>query len=391
MTLAADDAKKKKRIRFMRLKRLFHLKQRKEKVEGIVIDSDGAQGEHESKHAVASVTTPLVLRDNRIRNMQENGIEKEAKLNTYLRERGRIRFLYTFILMILIAVYLMTHQELFNSKLRKKLIHQQEKLTKQKYSQAANDNFEKLMNNQLPSKIPKGCQGTLLLLPHCDSRFSILYGSSEDDDHCNYLGLQRSYYLITQFGKNRRWNIPKDIYIFGSRYSSQRAIETMNPLQNYYSIRGRTSPVLFDDKNVLVQEISALLKGGNMCGQTVTITTASNSDIPVLAMNLGCGPLNAGAGCPMKYEEQDFDSVWELRFVFDEFGNQGLNYTLASNPLLRGKDIEHTLRWRVYGNVVKERFDPLAFSKKVGEFQRNATLEEKPRWMDTNIYATLQT
>ena len=128
-----------------------------------------------------------------------------------------------------------------------------------------------------------------------------------------------------------------------------------------------------------------------MCGQAVTITTASNSDIPVLAMNLGCGPLNAGAGCPMKYEETDFDSVWELRFVFDEFGNQGLNYTLASNPSLRGKDVEHSSRWRVYGNVVKERFDPLAFSKKVGEFQRNATVEEKPRWMDTNIYATLQT
>ena len=81
MTLAAHDTKKKKRIRFMRLKRLFHLKQKKEKVEGIVNDSsDGAQGEHESEHADASVTTPLVLRDNRIRKSQDDGIEKEAKL-----------------------------------------------------------------------------------------------------------------------------------------------------------------------------------------------------------------------------------------------------------------------------------------------------------------------
>jgi hypothetical protein len=52
-----------------------------------------------------------------------------------------------------------------------------------------------------------------------------------------------------------------------------------------------------------------------------------------------------------------------------------------------GNTEEGGLKWRVYGSVVKENFDPLAFSKLVGEYNASdMEVKVDPRWMNMTLY-----
>ena len=277
---------------------------------------------------------------------------------------------------------------------KSKEAHKHDVRTKETYSKNADDNLQTLLNTQPPTNTDVGCQGTVLLMPHCESSFKTDTGPGKNRDHCNFIGLQRSFYLITQFGNEKRWPIPRDIYVFGSTFRSKRAIETMIPLQRYYNVQGRMDPSTYNNRAKLVQRIGSLITSGELCSRVITVTTAFTVDIPDIASDLGCGPLDAGAGCPIIYNRDDVDSVWELRFVYDKKGNEGVDdddeiNSVNANTNENSDSDADKLIWRVYGNVVKERFDPLAFSKLVGDYDPGSPFQEEPRWMNMTIYKDL--
>ena len=137
---------------------------------------------------------------------------------------------------------------------------------------------------------------------------------------------------------------------------------------------------------MLVNDIASLDYKWRICSSVLVESTSFNSDIPEIASDLGCGPLNAGAGCPMTYDQLDHDSVWELRFVYDIYGDEGLNYTYGDNVNVDLTVEAQKVQWRVFGNVVKMRFDPLAFLKQVGEFKPGKNSSGVPLWMNISTY-----
>ena len=66
---------------------------------------------------------------------------------------------------------------------------------------------------------------------------------------------------------------------------------------------------------------------------------------------VGCGPLE---GCPVDYKGSEFDQVWQLKYVYRKFPR---NDKTPKNPY-----------WRIYGTTQNEGFDPLAYSKKMGDY-----------------------
>lgn len=288
--------------------------------------------------------------------------------------------LVSFIVFIIYNIFLRGTQSI---KQQLKTQHKQDVIVERKYSKEASEKIEKLLNSRPTLNTNQGCQGTVLILPHCESVFKSVLGQSQSKDRCNVLGLQRSYYLITQFGASKRWPSPKRLYALGSTFRRTRAIETVTPLQHYSKL-----PTIeeFSRRTMMVNDIASLITNGDICSSVLVISTSFNSDIPEIASDLGCGPLNAGAGCPMTYDQLDHDSVWELRFVYDVYGDEGLNYTYGDSTNVDLTLKARKVQWRVFGNVVKMRFDPLAFLKQVGEFKPGANSSEVPLWMNISIY-----
>jgi hypothetical protein len=318
-----------------------------------------------------------------VRPLLKNG--KEVKFHQRTRRRKSFTASVCAIVgasMLLVLIFILytviskgsqkLHQE-------RKRAHQHDIKTNEIYSKNADDNLQALLNTQPPTNTAVGCQGTVIIMPHCESYFKKEKGPGVDRDHCNYLGLQRSFYLITQFGTEKRWPIPRDIFVFGSKFRRKRAMETMLPLQKYYNVQGRSEPSAYSNRALLVKHIASLITNGELCSHIITVTTAFTIDIPNIASDLGCGPINAGAGCPIVYDRNDVDKVWELRFVYDEKGDESLENKIhgvdANSTVNLGAD---ELKWHVYGNVVSERFDPLAFSKLVGEYDPGASIQEYP-------------
>mmetsp|Transcript_16832 Transcript_16832/g.31879 ORF Transcript_16832/g.31879 Transcript_16832/m.31879 type:complete len:403 (+) Transcript_16832:392-1600(+) len=286
------------------------------------------------------------------------------------------------------------------------------------YSHRADLNLQHIFNSKPPTNTNVGCQGTVLIMPSCESSYE------DDNNRCNLIGMERSFYLITLFGSNRRWPVPLDIFVLGGGNGAgkgavdsgtvnkrQRAVETMMPLQLHYKVKNRSEPACYNKRRDLVKDVASLIKNGTMCGHMLTVTAADEYEIPLIASDLGCGPLNAGAGCPAVFGNGDSDSVWEMRFVYDEYGNVGVendddvavggNATTSKSTNddeteveeksnAKNQDDDGGLKWRVYGSVVREQFDPLAFSKIVGDYNAsNTDVKIDPGWMNMTWYDNL--
>ena len=62
----------------------------------------------------------------------------------------------------------------------------------------------------------------------------------------------------------------------------------------------------------------------------------------------------------MDYRGKEFDQVWQIRYVYRSFHH--------------GPSAKSTLKhWDVFGSTQNENFDPLAFSKLVGDYPRGGT------------------
>jgi hypothetical protein len=279
-----------------------------------------------------------------------------------------------FILMAFLVINVVTHVLTIDN-------HRMEKVTEEQYSKKAQTNLETLFNSRPSKNVEGGCRGTVFMMPHCEPTLVPAMGDGMIDvDACSELGLKRAYYLITQFGKDKRWPVPLEIIVLGDKFERSRAIQTVEPLQTYYNIGGRDTPELYKDGNTLVEHIGELFTSGKMCDQVVTVTPAMVDAIPRLAQGLGCGPLDSG--CPMSFDKGDSEHAWELNFIYD---------VADSNSSTDGSE---KMQWSVYGNVIDERFDPIAFSKLVGEYGPDGVDisddEGYPRWMNMSIYNDLR-
>lgn len=209
-----------------------------------------------------------------------------------------------------------------------------------------------------PPPPPEGCDATIMLFRHCEA------GPARE--HCGYMGYQRSNYFASLFGDGARYPAPSYIYALaaGERHKSfvrnWREIETVQPLADKLHMEINTT-YGFPEKLLLADDLYSLLRTGEMCGK-VAILSWKHHDVPDFSHEMGCGPKQ---GCPLTFEEDDYDSIWQVKYVYHKelhapyaLGDEKKNHTWGEHP-----------KWFVYGNVRKENFDPLAFSFRNGKYK----------------------
>lgn len=280
----------------------------------------------------------------------------------------------------------------------------------------ANKNLYNLLNKEgLPKNAPLGCAATVLILPHCGTYFTEIgtfshiffkfhIFDSQDwigctfieaniishslihrlEDSCNDLGMERSFYLITQFGSGQhRWPIPFHIISLVPKSSAEtfRAIETAAPIQQYFKNEGNndTVPTLYNNIKSMVQQVAHDLLQGILCGQLVVIIPNDNSDISNIAFEFGC------SDCP-PFWSGDYDEAWELHFLYNSTNDSDSWSNHNSTTDTEKQMSSSAASFRLDYASVRERFDALQFSKSVGDYTPNAIVGEIPNWMNMSIY-----
>ena len=283
------------------------------------------------------------------------------------------------------------------------------------------------------STLEPGCESTLLLIRHCDKNTDmdgvVHHGGN---NYCSWLGRERSYFFASLFdtpdNPQRRYPAPSKIFALTEERDTRleeysdgklgyREIETVMPLASKFHLE---IDVYNFDYEVLASNYFELLQSGDMCGK-VTVISWKHEFIPNLALALGCGPAE---GCPRVYPEDEYDEVWQMKYVFDPHGKSKTSpdpmdlpvetqrplVTTSPDPMdlpisgldddddnnnnntdsvhdntpnrqLRhkkhhGKSKESKHRhkhpeikkWSVYGTKTFQHFDPLQFSTNVGDY-----------------------
>jgi hypothetical protein len=122
--------------------------------------------------------------------------------------------------------------------------------------------------------------------------------------------------------------------------------------------------------NHLAKKIVRNIHDGLSCGEVVLISW-KHSNIGHLARHLGCGPAQ---GCPVDYKGKVFDNAWTLKFVYRTFEHSShRKLKLPKKP-----------EWKVFGSVQAEGFDPLAFSKREGDYPPHGT-STGGRWKASSV------
>lgn len=188
--------------------------------------------------------------------------------------------------------------------------------------------------------------------------------------------------MASLFGskKSARWPNPTHLYALSPERGDHwnfRQFETLQPLSDNIGVE---IGILAEYD---VQEpFFSLLQSGKTCGQVVLVSW--NQYIPELSLMLGCGP---DQGCPSSFPDDEFDLVWQLKYVFHPSkGNHvgETNLTSATDGDNRRRLKHHGYAkhgWNVYATLTREYFDPLAFSKSVGDYPDGGT-PSGGRWND---------
>jgi hypothetical protein len=245
---------------------------------------------------------------------------------------------------------------------------------------------------QESSFMPTGCETTLMLLRHCEETGADAVDAN-GNNHCNHVGYERADYIATLFrssninNKNnddddddtsnnnnstppappRRWPTPSYLYalteIRKHQHRNYREWETLRPLAESASIDIHLIP---SDPTVFVQgTYLPMLQAGELCNK-LTVVSWKHSKFPALANAVGCGP---DQGCPTFLSGDDYDSVWQIKFVFmvdptavaaTTSTNGTRTMTATSSSFSSSRRKPHKPRWHVYGTVVPQGFDPLA-------------------------------
>jgi hypothetical protein len=119
-----------------------------------------------------------------------------------------------------------------------------------------------------------------------------------------------------------------------------------------------------------------------------------------LAIQLGC---TADQGCPTTWYDNDFDTVWEIKYVYtptiqpspkstgtnysfltndstsNNHGQQRRRYLKHSKKITKHSDTFELPGWQIFGSVTQEYFDPLQYGNIVGDYPPNGT-HKGGRW-----------
>jgi hypothetical protein len=170
-----------------------------------------------------------------------------------------------------------------------------------------------LNNGKQSDALKEGCEATIMLMRHCEK-------GPHTKGHCSYVGYERSHFIASLFDtpkdQSRRW--PKPSYLYATKvtrigvdHDVYREIDTLTPLSLSTNV-----PIEYENFGEtgvnLAAHIHAKLRSGEMCGK-LAVVSWKHELIPGLAEKLGCGPLN---GCPMSYADNEYDAVWQLKFVY---------------------------------------------------------------------------
>lgn len=146
----------------------------------------------------------------------------------------------------------------------------------------------------------------------------------------------------------------------------------------------------FDSISSLSDELFTQISNGSRINALSLVVFADVSEMLPLALALGCGPTNCGS--PMnEYDSHDFDTVWELTFIFGPDSNRihgdgaELNYDNKIATVINVdpdekmkspfKQTTHHHKipnmWQVFLSRVTKHFDPLAYLYATGEFPQH--------------------
>eukprot|EP00980_Cylindrotheca_fusiformis_P011328 scaffold2619_cov129-Cylindrotheca_fusiformis.AAC.6 len=213
-------------------------------------------------------------------------------------------------------------------------------------------NFTEMLNEQ-----DQFCETTVLIVRHCEDLGGNTKYPSDGTKHCSYLGFERSLYLASLFGEGdaSRWPLPTRLYGV-AKGSNVRQYETLQPL----AIKANRNITLIDFPGipVLAKAVLSEIASGELCDQIVVIAW-KHAFIRDVATALGCGQANQG--CPRVWNDYDFDSVWELKYVAEP---KMFRQDESVNPIPPKTYVEDRAeRWIIYGSETNEYFDPLVYSK----------------------------
>lgn len=264
--------------------------------------------------------------------------------------------------------------------------------------------------------VPSGCETTVLLMRHCE-KFGHEAEDADGNQHCSYLGFERAHFLPTLFdgqkadGSGKGWPQPFALFALTSQRTENRnfrEIETLIPLSNEYGLEIQSN--MTGNKDMTAAIMSGL-STGHWCSKLVVVSW-KHDKMGDLARRLGC------SDCPTEYPDGIFDTVWQLKYVYDvgnlpvirafyaqaqqqyseEAATPSNDRVLAvsdadegetqptptsSHRVLKkllkkkkGKGRTHQKkqkigngkRWSVYSSVLHQDFDPLQFSAKSGDY-----------------------
>ncbi|GKY98937.1 hypothetical protein MPSEU_000849500 [Mayamaea pseudoterrestris] len=270
------------------------------------------------------------------------------------------------------------------------------------------DQLNKLWKKNIKKKKKKknvssnSCETTIILLRHCEKQGPGVF-DHDGNEHCSYLGYQRAEYLVDLFtGKTAKWPLPSFLMAYvpdrGSGHWNFREYETLVPLSSELQIA--IDLVKQHDAHTHLLE---LIANREVCDKVIAISW-KHEIMPWLAASLGCGPQQ---GCPIDYPDDEFDQVWQLKYVLHD-DNAGVarqedrdgagdragddenvdKSELEDESSIIDEEQDHdghrarSLRrhskqtrnsssssgWYVYGSTVYQNFDPLAFSMSRGKY-----------------------
>jgi hypothetical protein len=206
---------------------------------------------------------------------------------------------------------------------------------------------------QLAKKPKIGCEATVLIIRHCEKEGPTVE-DGQGEQHCSYVGLERSHYLATLFGT--RWPVPSHLYALSairSEHDNYRELETLEPISKKANLSISSA---WDPVHLASQLFSTM---SNSCGK-LTVIAWKHSEMVELATALGC------TTCPDEYPEDSFDQVWQLKYVYSppvlyHDDTPPRRKLTRGNPKSKGS-------WVLYSTVTEQRFDPLEFSFLSGDY-----------------------
>lgn len=243
------------------------------------------------------------------------------------------------------------------------------------------------LNVRTDTSIPSGCESTVIILRHCEKDGPETW-DEEGNEHCSYVGYERAHFIpslfatpVTNINKDK-WPVPAALFALSSQRSDHlnfREVETLTPLANHFGLQVESD---IGSNNHMVKTIFHGLSSGKWCGKSVVISW-KHELFGTLAEDLGC------YDCPLTYPDQEFDQVWQLKYVYDVAGtpiiqSSRMHPTTPTPPLSQSTPNNDNLRrdlkrkkldtdaptkmWSVYSTIVQQNFDPLKYSFAVGDY-----------------------